>query len=178
MIFAVGGIQPEIHPTAFVHPSAEISGKVKIGAHVSIWGGCILRGDVDWIDIGDDCNIQDASVLHTSHHVPVKLEKGVTVGHGAILHGTTVKSYSLIGMGAILLDYSVIEENCLVGAGSLVKEHAVISKGQLAIGTPAKPIRPLTPEEIRMIIARAGEYIQLAEQYASALKAVNNIANT
>jgi carbonic anhydrase/acetyltransferase-like protein (isoleucine patch superfamily) len=171
VIFAIGEHKPEIHPTAFIHPSAEVSGKVRIGKNVSIWGGCVLRGDVDWIEIGDDSNIQDGSVFHTSHNVPVKLEKGVTVGHRAVVHGATVRSYSLIGMGATLLDRSVVEENCLIGAGAIVKEGGVIPKGQLAFGTPAKVIRPLKAEEVKLIVDRAGEYIELAAQYKKALTA-------
>ncbi len=170
MILKIGDHTPEIHPTAFVHPTAEVSGKVKIGARASIWGGCVLRGDVDWIEIAEDCNIQDGSVFHTSHGVPAILKKGVTVGHRAVVHGATVHSYSLIGMGAILLDHSVVEENCLIGAGALVKENGLIPKGQLALGAPAKPVRPLTPAEIKMIVDRAGEYIVLADQYKKALK--------
>ena len=169
MIFSLGSDAPTIHPTAFIHPTAEISGKVNIGAGVSVWGGCILRGDVDWIDIGEDCNIQDGSVFHTSHGVPVKLEKGVTVGHKAVIHGGTVKTYSLIGMGAILLDYSLVEENCLIGAGALVKEKDVIPKGQLALGSPAKVKRPLKPEEIKLIRDRAEQYKIYAATYRKAL---------
>lgn len=170
MIFSIGTDQPQIHPTAFVHPTAEISGKVRIGPRASVWGGCILRGDVDWIDIGEDTNIQDGSIFHTSHGVPVRLEKGVTVGHRAVIHGATVKSYSLIGMGSVLLDYSVVEENCLVGAGAVLKEHGLIPKGHLALGMPAKVVRPLKPDEIKMIVDRAGEYVQLSVQYIEALK--------
>lgn len=169
MIFAIGKDKPQIDPTAFIHPSAEVSGKVRIGPRVSIWGGCILRGDVDWIDIGEESNIQDGSIFHTSHGVPVTLEKGVTVGHRVVIHGARVKSYSLIGIGAKLLDYSVVEENCLVGAGALVKEKGVISKGSLALGIPAKVVRPLKPEEIQMIVDRAGNYIRYAQTYKQAL---------
>ncbi len=171
MIFSIGNDKPEIHPTAFVHPSAEVSGKVKIGPRASVWGGCILRGDVDWIEIGEDSNIQDASVFHTSYGVPVRLEKRVTIGHRVIVHGATVKAYSLIGMGSILLDHSVVEENCLIGAGAVVKEHGVIPKGSLAFGTPAKVIRPLKPEEVKLIVDRAAEYVGLAAQYVKALRA-------
>lgn len=173
MIFAISPDQPQIHPTAFIHPTAEISGKVKIGARASVWGGCILRGDVDWIEIGEDSNIQDASVFHTSHRVPVKVGKGVTFGHRVVVHGATVKNYSLIGMGAILLDHSVVEENCLIGAAAVVKEGGVIPKGNLALGIPAKVIRPLNPEEIKMIVDRAGEYIQLSAQYIASLKSAH-----
>jgi|ERR1044071_5511836 carbonic anhydrase/acetyltransferase-like protein (isoleucine patch superfamily) len=170
MILKIGSDVPQIHPTAFVHPTAEISGKVKIGARASVWGGCVLRGDVDWIEIGEDSNIQDGSIFHTSHGVPVKLEKGVTIGHKATVHGATVKAYSLIGMSATLLDNSVVEENCLIGAGALVKEGGRIPKGQLALGMPAKPVRPLTQAEIKMIVDRAAEYIELANQYKKALQ--------
>lgn len=169
MILKLGEHAPQIHPTAFIHPHAEVSGKVKIGANASVWGGCVLRGDVDWINIGDDCNIQDGSIFHTSHGLPVTLEKGVTIGHKATVHGATVKSYSLIGMDATLLDGSVVEENCLIGGGALVKENGRIPKGSLALGMPAKVIRPLTPAEVKVIVDRASEYIQLAKQYRQAL---------
>jgi carbonic anhydrase/acetyltransferase-like protein (isoleucine patch superfamily) len=130
----------------------------------------VLRGDVDWIEIGDDSNIQDGSLLHTSHGVPVKIEKGVTVGHGAIIHGARVGSFSLIGMGAILLDEAVVEENCLIGAGTVVTEKTRIPKGSLAIGVPAKVVRLLTLDEIKMIVDRANEYIELAACTQKALE--------
>ena len=170
MIFKIGADEPEIHPTAFVHPTAEVSGKVRVRARASVWGGCVLRGDIDWIDIGEDANVQDGCVFHTSHGVPVTLEKGVTVGHRAVVHGATVKAYSLIGMGSVLLDGSVVEENCLIGAGAVVKEKAVIAKGSLAVGAPARVVRPLKPEEINRIVDRAGEYVDLAGRYREALK--------
>ena len=173
MIFSVGEFKPQIHPTAFVHPTAEVSGKVKIGPRASIWGGCILRGDVDWIEIGEESNVQDGSVFHTSHNLPVKLGKGVTIGHKVVVHGSIIHDYTLIGMGAVLLDGSVIETNCLIGAGAVVREKAVIPAGNLAVGTPAKVVRALKPEETKMILDRPGEYVQLTEQYVKALKAAN-----
>jgi len=170
MIFALGDDKPEIHPTAFIHPSAEISGKVRIGARASIWGGCILRGDIDWIEVGDDSNVQDGSVFHTADGAPVRLGKGVTVGHRAVVHGATVRDYCLIGMNATLLDHAVVEENCLIGAGALVKEKGLVPKGSLAIGMPAKAVRLLTPAEIKMIVDRAAHYVALSARYAAALK--------
>ncbi|MFN0118656.1 MAG: gamma carbonic anhydrase family protein [Elusimicrobiota bacterium] len=170
MIFSIGTDSPQIHPSAFIHPTAEISGKVKIGAHVSIWGGCILRGDVDWIEVGEESNVQDGCVFHTSHGMPVKLEQGVTVGHRAVIHGSIVKSYSLIGMGAILLDKSIIEEKCLVAAGAVVREGGIIPVGQLAAGVPARVIRALTPNELEMILKRPSEYVKLAAVYKDALQ--------
>jgi carbonic anhydrase/acetyltransferase-like protein (isoleucine patch superfamily) len=170
MIFSIGDHKPQIHPSAFVHPTAEISGNVKIGPRASIWGGCILRGDIDLIDVGEDSNVQDRCVFHTSMHMPVILEKGVTVGHCAIIHGARVKRYSLIGMGAALLDRSVIEENCFVAAGAVVKEGAVIPKNSLAVGIPARVARLVKPEETKLIVDRAGEYVALAKQYQAALQ--------
>ncbi len=173
MIFPIGADVPQIHPTAFVHPTAEISGKVKIGARASIWGGCILRGDIDWIEIGEDSNVQDGSVFHTTAGVPARLGKGVTVGHRAVIHAATVHDYCLIGMNAVLLDRSVIEEHCLVGAASLVKEGDLIPKGHLALGAPARAFRLLKPEEISLIHARADEYVKHAAQYLAALRAAH-----
>jgi carbonic anhydrase/acetyltransferase-like protein (isoleucine patch superfamily) len=130
----------------------------------------VLRGDVDWITVGDDSNVQDGCVFHTSHGVPTTLGKGVTVGHRAVIHGATVKDHSLIGMGAILLDHAVIEENCLIGAGALVKENGLIPKGQLALGMPAKPVRPLKTEEVKIIVDRAAHYVDYAARYLRSLK--------
>jgi carbonic anhydrase/acetyltransferase-like protein (isoleucine patch superfamily) len=169
MIFAIGDNKPQIHPTAFVHPTAEISGKVKIGARASIWGGCILRGDIDWIEIGEESNVQDGSVFHTALNKPAILGKGVTVGHRAIVHGARVKDCSLIGMGAVLLDRSVVEENCFIGAGAVVKEGAVIPKGSLAVGIPARIVRPLEAKEVAVIVKRAADYVALSEEYRTAL---------
>ena len=171
MIFALGADKPQIHPTAFIHPTAEISGKVRIGARASVWGGCVLRGDIDWIEIGEESNIQDGSVFHTAHGAPVLLGKGVTVGHRAVVHGATVRDHCLIGMNATLLDHAIVEENCLIGAGAVVRENGLIPKGSLAVGLPAKVVRPLTPAELKMIVDRAGHYVELSVRYADALKA-------
>jgi carbonic anhydrase/acetyltransferase-like protein (isoleucine patch superfamily) len=169
VILTLGRDTPKIHPSAFIHPSAEISGKVKIGARASVWGGCVLRGDVDWIIIGDDCNIQDGSVFHASPGLRVRLGKGVTVGHRAVVHGATVGDYSLIGMSATLLDRSVVNDHCLVAAGAVVLEGGIIPAGRLAVGLPARVARPLTPAERKMIVDRAGVYVGLAARYRKAL---------
>jgi carbonic anhydrase/acetyltransferase-like protein (isoleucine patch superfamily) len=169
MIFAIGPDKPEIHPSAFVHPTAEISGKVKIGANASIWGGCILRGDINSIEIGPESNVQDGCVFHTAHDAPVVLGKGVTVGHRAVIHGATVKDYSLIGMSVTLLDRSIVEENCFIGAGAVVKEDGIIPKNSLAVGLPARVVRPLKAEEVKLIVDRASHYISLASRYREAL---------
>ncbi|MBV9079650.1 MAG: gamma carbonic anhydrase family protein, partial [Elusimicrobia bacterium] len=133
----------------------------------------VLRGDIDWIEVGDDSNVQDGCVFHTSHGAPVILGKGVTIGHRAIVHGATVKDQALIGMGAILLDRATVEERALVGAGAVVKEGGTIPSGMLAVGIPAKAIRPLTPQETKVVVDRAGEYVEAASKYAAAIRAAN-----
>ena len=110
---------PEIHPTAYIADSATLIGKVRLGESVSIWFGAVLRGDNEFIDVGDYSNIQEGSVLHTDKGYPLTIGKGVTVGHQAMLHGCTVGEGSLIGIQAVVLNGAKIGKNCLVGAGAL-----------------------------------------------------------
>jgi len=168
MIRSIGKVLPQIDPTAYVHETAEVSGNVILGPRVSIWPYVVLRGDVERIEIGAESNVQDSSVFHTSHGLPVVLGKGVTVGHGAIVHGCRIGDWSLVGMGAILLDGCIIGSECFIGAGALVKEGAQIPNGQLALGLPAKVVRPLNSEEIKTIHQRAEAYIRYAETYKRA----------
>jgi len=156
---------PAIHPTAYVHPSAELIGRVTLKKNSSIWPLVVLRGDIERITIGEDANVQDSSVIHTSRTLPVTLGKGVTVGHAAVIHGSRVGNYCLIGMGAILLDGSVIGPECLVGAGAVVTEHAQIPPRSLVLGMPGKVIRKLRPEELRLLHQRAKDYVRYADQH-------------
>jgi len=156
---------PRIHPSAFVHDSAEIIGRVIIEKDASIWPGVILRGDIEPITIGEQSNIQDGTVAHTTRGIPVVLGKGVTVGHGAILHGARVGDYSLIGMGAILLDGCVIGGECLIAAGALVSERAQIPARSLVLGIPGKVARSLKPEEIAELHKRAQDYVRYAQEH-------------
>lgn len=157
--------KPKVHPTAFVHPSAEVIGRVIIGKHASIWPQVVLRGDIEPIKVGEMANIQDATVVHTTRKIPVTLEKGVTIGHGAILHGTHIGAFSLIGMGAILLDGSVIGKECLIGAGALVPENVKIPPRSLVLGIPGKVVRKLRPEELELLHQRAKDYVRYARQH-------------
>lgn len=156
---------PRVHPTAFVHSSAEVIGRVILKKDVSIWPMAVLRGDIEPITIGAQSNLQDGVILHTSPGLPVVLANGVTVGHGAILHGTRIGPHSLIGMGAILLDGSVIGSDCLIGAGALVPERVRIPSRSLVLGVPAKVVRPLRPAEIAELHRRAKEYVRCARQH-------------
>jgi carbonic anhydrase/acetyltransferase-like protein (isoleucine patch superfamily) len=157
--------KPEIDPTAFIHESAEIIGKVRIGKDVSIWPNVVIRGDIEEIIIGQGTNIQDNTVIHTDEGVPTVIGEGTSVGHSVILHSCTIKNNCLIGMGAILLEGATIEEDCLIGAGALVSPGKIIPRGSLALGVPAKVKRAVEQKEIDNIKKNAQDYISLAEAH-------------
>ncbi|MDX8392634.1 MAG: gamma carbonic anhydrase family protein [Mariprofundaceae bacterium] len=160
--------QPEIDPTAFIAASAEVMGRVKIGADSNIWYQCVLRGDVHDIRIGARSNIQDHSVLHTSHNVsPCIIGNDVTVGHRVILHGCEVEDGCLVGMGSILMDRARLESGCLLAAGSLVPEGKILRSGYLYAGSPARERRELSDEEKTFLQASASHYVQLSKTHMS-----------
>lgn len=165
MIKQFNGHSPEIHPSSYVSEEAVVIGKVFIGKNVSIWPGAVLRGDVEDIIIKDDTNIQDGVLIHTNYGIPTIIGCGVSVGHGAVLHGTAIGDNCLIGMKAVLLDGSEIGANSVVGAGAVVTEKTRILSGKLVLGVPAKVIRDLTPEEIAYIKANAVDYIKFLQIY-------------
>jgi carbonic anhydrase/acetyltransferase-like protein (isoleucine patch superfamily) len=156
---------PRIHPSAFVHESTEVIGRVIIRHKASIWPLVVLRGDIEPIIIGPETNIQDSAILHTSHGIPVVLGKGVTVGHGAIIHGARVGDYSLIGMGAILLDGCVVGPECLIGAGALISEGMKIPARSLVLGIPGRIKRSLRREELALLHKRPKDYVQYARAH-------------
>jgi gamma-carbonic anhydrase len=140
---------PEIHPSVYLDPTARINGDVTIGEDASVWFHVSIRGDVHHIRIGAGTNIQDNCALHTTYgRFPLEIGPRVVIGHGAVLHGCTVRGPALIGMRALLLDGCVIEEEVVVGAGSVVTEGRVMPAGHLVLGIPAKPVRKLTVEEL------------------------------
>ena len=156
------GIRPTIHPAAWVHPQALVIGHVILGPKVSIWPGVVLRGDLLPIEIGEGTNIQDLCVAHTSRGAcPVKIGKRVVVGHRAILHGTTVGDDVLVGMGTTLLDGSVLGAGSILAAGAVLTEGSKIPPGQLAMGIPAKVVRPVTEAETERIREGAKIYLEL-----------------
>ena len=163
MLREFDGHKPKIHSSAYISKNCLVIGRVSAGENVSIWPGCVLRADVEEIIIGSNTNIQDGVLIHTNHSLPVIIGKNVTVGHGAIIHGCTIGSNCLIGMGAIILDGAVIEDNCIIGAGALVTERFKVTEGNLMLGIPAKPARHITQEDMAEIYRSADEYIKLAE---------------
>ena len=154
-----------IDKTVFIADGARVLGDVEIGKNSSVWYNAVIRADSNSIKIGERSNVQDNAVIHTSRDFGVCIGDNVTVGHGAIVHGCTVKSNVMIGMGAIVLNGAVIEENCIIGAGALVTQGKVIPAGSLVFGNPAKIVRNLTDQEISSITDNAASYVKEAEQY-------------
>src|SRR5713226_6593690 len=143
------GIQPQIHPTAFIADSAQVIGDVHIGEQSSIWFNTVVRGDMYYIRIGNRTNVQDNCVIHTRTGAhPVILEDEVTVGHSVTLHGCYVERGSLIGIGSIVLDDARVGAQSLVAAGSLISPSTIIPPRSLVMGIPARVKRPLTDEEV------------------------------
>jgi len=153
-----------------VADTARVIGDVRLAPDSSVWFGAVLRGDTESITIGEGTNVQDGSVLHADAGLPLTLGRHVTVGHMVMLHGCTVGDESLIGIGAIVLNGAKIGKNCLVGAGSLVTEGKEFPDGSMIMGSPAKVVRQLTPEQIEGLRRSAQHYIENARRYRSQLK--------
>lgn len=156
---------PVLHPSAFVHESAQIIGDVILEEGSSLWPGAVIRGDYNRIHIGKNTNVQDLCLLHITENMPCLIGEGVTIGHGAILHACTVEDRCLIGMGSILLDGCRVGSHSWIGAGSLVPPGMIIPSKVLAMGSPAKIIRTLTEEEIEQQIRQNLAYVALAQNY-------------
>jgi carbonic anhydrase/acetyltransferase-like protein (isoleucine patch superfamily) len=160
------GGMPVVHPTAFVDESAQVIGDVRIGPESSVWMNAVLRGDVNSIRVGQRTNVQDGTVIHVMHHThPTAVGDDVTIGHGAIVHGCTVGNRVLVGMGAILLNGSMVGEDSIVAAGSLVTENMVVPPRSLVMGSPARVRRPLTDDEVRFVLESAGNYVRYRLDY-------------
>ncbi len=166
MIRGYQGKFPQIGPGAFIEDSAQIIGDVVIGSDSSVWFNTVVRGDVYYIRIGNSSNIQDSCVLHvTRDRNATILEDFVSVGHGAILHGCTIESHCLIGMGSIVMDKAVIGEESIVGAGALVTQGMKVPPRSLVLGSPAKVVRQLSAAEVEGIDRYAHNYLTYKENY-------------
>ncbi len=167
MIRPFKGIVPKIDPSAYVDESAQVIGDVTIGAESSVWPLVTMRGDVNYIRIGDRTNIQDNSALHVTREPsrPLILGDDITVAHSVTLHGCVIEGPALIGMGAIVMDSAVLKPNVIVAAGSLVAEGTVVEPGTLMMGVPAKPKRALTEGEIAFLKRSAGNYVKYRLDY-------------
>jgi len=166
MIRTFQGIKPTVPISCFIEETGIVIGDVVLGEHCSVWFHAVIRGDVHSIRIGDRTNVQDLCMLHVTHDThPLFIGNEVTIGHGVILHGCTIKDRVLIGMGAIIMDGAVIGEDCVVGAGALITEQTIIPPNSLILGSPAKVKRSVTAEELGWIKASAENYVKYAGQY-------------
>jgi carbonic anhydrase/acetyltransferase-like protein (isoleucine patch superfamily) len=163
---------PDVHATAWVADSAQVMGRVSLAENASVWYGAVLRGDNDHIAVGRHSNVQDGSVLHTDHGSPLVIGEGVTIGHQVVLHGCTIGDYALVGIGSIVMNGARIGCHCIVGAGALVTEGKQFPDGVLIVGSPAKVVRELTPEQIERLHASATHYVLQQQRHASALRRI------
>lgn len=172
-IYALGEATPQLAAGAWVAGSAEVIGAVTLGPDASVWFGSVVRGDTESITIGEGSNVQDASVLHADFGQPLVIGKHVTIGHKVMLHGCRIGDETLIGIGAVVLNGAKIGKNCLVGAGALVTEGKEFPDGSMIIGSPAKVVRQLTPEQIEGLRQSARHYVDNARRFAGGMRRVD-----
>ncbi len=172
-VYALDGVTPELPADGdyWLAPDAVLIGRVRILKGASIWFGAVLRGDNDWITVGEDSNVQDHSIIHADPGQPVTIGRGVTIGHRAIVHSAGIGNNALVGMGAILLNRARIGNDSLVGAGALVTEGKAFPDGKMILGTPARIARDLSPEEIEGVRKSAQVYVANGRRFAASLKA-------
>lgn len=173
-IYAYDGVTPELPEDGdyWIAPGAVVIGKVRLMKGASIWFNAVLRGDNEWIEIGEDSNVQDGVVIHTDPGAPVTVGRGCTIGHQAIIHGCVIEDGSLVGMGATVLNHARIGRQCLIGANALVTENKDFPDGSLIVGAPAKVARPLDEAAIAGLGRSAAGYREKMRRYRDELKAV------
>jgi carbonic anhydrase/acetyltransferase-like protein (isoleucine patch superfamily) len=165
MIRGLDGKFPLIHKSCFIAETADIIGNVHVEEEANIWYNAVIRGDEGPLKIGARTNIQDLVMVHCNREESCTIGNDVTIGHRAIVHGCTIHDRVLIGMGAIILDGAIIEEDVIIGAGTLVASNKRIPSKSLVVGVPGKIVRTLTDEEIADIKASADEYVKLSKKY-------------
>ena len=172
-LYTSKGIRPTVAAGAFVAPSADIIGDVEIGTKSGIWFGCVLRGDVAQVRVGERTNIQDGTVIHvTRNGHPTIIGSGVTIGHQALLHACKLEDSCFVGMGATIMDDAIIESGGMVAAGALITPSKVVKKGQIWAGNPGKFFRDLTEEEAKFIKISEDNYVKHVEEYLSENKII------
>ena len=170
-VYSFDGITPEITDPArcFVAPGAHVMGRVRLKLDASIWFNAVLRGDNEWIEIGEGSNVQENCVLHTDMGFPMHIGKSCTIGHSVVLHGCTISDGALIGMGATVLNGAKIGRNCLVGANALVTEGKDFPDNSLIVGSPARAVRTLDPQQAQMGSRTAQFYVLRSQQFMKTL---------
>ncbi len=173
MIYKFKQWTPSLGTNSWIAPSADVVGNVTMGEECSVWFGCVVRGDVHYITIGDRTNIQDLSMIHVTHYKKEDMSDGnptiigsdVTIGHRVMMHGCTIGDACLVGMSATILDGAVIGKESIVGAGALVTKNKVFPPRSLIMGTPAKVIRELSDDEVKELYASAARYVSFKNDY-------------
>nr|WP_241094937.1 gamma carbonic anhydrase family protein [Marinicauda algicola] len=171
-IYELDGERPDIEADAWVAPTAVLVGKVILKARASVWFGAVLRGDNEPITIGEDSNVQDNTVMHTDPAFPLTIGKGVTIGHQAMLHGCTVGDYSLIGIGATVMNGAKIGRHCIIGAHALITEGKEIPDGSIVMGAPGKVVKPVPEGTQEMLKASAEHYVENARRFSNGLSKI------
>lgn len=161
------GRTPDTARAGFVAPNATIVGDVTLGPHSSVWYGCVLRGDINSIVIGEGTNVQDGTIVHLADDYGVRIGNYTTIGHAAIIHACDIGNECLIGMGATVLDGAQIGDRCIVGANALVTQRFVASPGSMILGAPAKVVRPLKEAELTGLRRWAEKYVETAKAHAA-----------
>jgi carbonic anhydrase/acetyltransferase-like protein (isoleucine patch superfamily) len=174
-LFSLHGQKPDLAAAHLCHvaETAVLIGKVRIKAGASVWFNAVLRGDNEWIEVGERSNVQDNCTLHTDPGFPLVIGTGCTIGHGAILHGCSIGDNTLIGMGAIVMNGTRVGSNCIVGAGALIGENKEIPDGCLVLGSPARKIRDNDAAAIKLIEQAAESYSRRWRDYAANLQRVS-----
>lgn len=173
IILPYNGIYPKIHPTAFIAPGAAVIGDVEIGAHTNVWFGCVIRGDVNTIRIGERTNIQDGTIVHVTNKTgPTTIGSDITIGHKAVLHACILEDACFVGMGATAMDFATVKTGGMLAAGALLTPNKQVPGGQLWAGSPAKYFRDMTREESEWIHGSAKHYVTLGQDYLKMMTAV------
>jgi carbonic anhydrase/acetyltransferase-like protein (isoleucine patch superfamily) len=165
MIMSFAEKSPSVEKASFIAENASIIGNVTLEENANIWFGAVLRADIAEIRVGKNTNIQDNAVIHVSIGKPAIIGDNVTIGHSAIVHGATVGNNVLIGMGSIILDGAVIGDNCVIGAGAVVTSNTVVPDNTMMLGTPAKPVKEITPDKAEGIKMSAEGYVKLSKSF-------------
>lgn len=173
MLYELGEDRPTLEGEGhFVAPNAAVIGRVRLAANSSVWFSCVLRADVEVIEVGEGTNIQDGAVIHADPGFPARIGANVTVGHSAMLHGCTIGEGTLVGIGAVVLNGAEIGRGCLIGAKALVTEGMKIPDGSLVLGAPATIKKTLSDEQQMALAQNAGHYVGNAARFSSQLKAI------
>jgi carbonic anhydrase/acetyltransferase-like protein (isoleucine patch superfamily) len=173
-IYALNDASPELPPEGeyWVAPNAVLVGKVRLLKNASIWFGAVLRGDNDWIIVGENSNVQDNSVVHTDPGQPTTIGSDVTVGHRAIIHSATIGDGTLVGMGSTILNRAKIGKGCLIGANALISENKEFADGSMILGSPGRAIKQISEQQQAMLKMSSRVYVQNYARFAKGLRQV------